>query len=214
MTSRSYLIRIALTVVLAAVCQPAHADVVVDLPEITVAGDGMNPTQGVLEVRLSLTASETLMLSAYSLKFTSDNPANVVFGAPTTSLTNPLFVSAGSAFTNSSTSQTVQVLHDLASALDPSLPAFNGAGLIRVPFTVTAGVFGQFALSFAAQSNEIVDAGGNSVAFTQLGGSINVISAVPEASGWQLLSLVASVAAIGVLIKRRGRVAVRQILPC
>lgn len=47
--------------VMAAVTTPAGAALVIDLPEEVVVADGVNPTTGYIEVRLTLTGAELKM---------------------------------------------------------------------------------------------------------------------------------------------------------
>lgn len=198
--------RLAIVLVAVAVAcasAPAAADLVVDLPEVTVESNGVTPTPGILEVRLGVTGDAPL-IGAYSLRISSADPA-VTFGTPTPVMTTPLFSEGEGNFSNMSNASTVLFLRDLASATPEYVLAFNAAGLIRVPFTVSAGSLGTFSINLLETNTELVNSAGDPLAFTPGNGSITVIAAVPEAGAWKLLTGAAAVALVVAALVQRMR---------
>jgi hypothetical protein len=196
------ILAIVLVCAAAALTSPlAWADLFVDITEVTVESNGANPTSGILDVRLGVTGDAPL-ISAYSLRISSTDPA-VTFGTPTPVMTNSLFGAGDGNYTDMSSASTVLILRDLASASTPYVLAFDAAGLIRVPFSVSAGALGTFSLNLLELNSEFVSSAGDPIAFTPGNGSITVIAAVPEAAAWKLLAGAGALAiAMSIVVQR------------
>lgn len=179
-----------------------HADIVIDLPEVNVLSDGVNPTVGELEVFVTLTGAELATppdLSSFNIDFSADSP-HVTFGAASPAVTSPLF-SAGT-FTNFGTAARVLAAHDVFEAMPSFETAGDNRGLLKVPFSVAAGQSGTFALTFGALS-QVSYANATAAPITLIGGSI--IVAVPEVGAWGLLAAVTTVVIGGRFARRRQR---------
>ncbi len=165
------------------------ADLVVNLPEVTVFADGVNPVSGSFEVFLTLTGDDLTSppdLSSFNIEF-SVASSNITFDEAVAPMSTPLFTD-GSLMNFSMDDQTIEAGHDIFSETPSSVAAFDGAALIKVPFTVAAGTFGTFALN-TGSLNEFTNAGANSLAASFVGGSISV-SAIPETGAWKLFGLI------------------------
>ncbi len=197
---------LAVAVTCAMPIRPAQADLLISWPDITVFGDGVNPTTGSFDVRLTLTEPELSTppsLSSFNLHFTVSSP-DVTLGTPSTPTLDPLFANAS--IVNQSTSLTVKWASDINDLDPPSSLAFQNAGLLTVPFSVAAGQFGTYTFAFG-NMNELGDEFGASLAVNYQAGAIHV--AIPESAAWKNLGAVAALACAVVLaIKLRRRAAI------
>jgi hypothetical protein len=179
-----------------------RGDLVIDLPELSIFSDNVNPVTGELSVFLTLTGSDLSsppQIASFNLDF-SRSGTGLNFAAAQQATTAPLF--SGGAFFNFGNASNVQAAHDIFPS---SVTAFNNAGLIKVPFTVTAGNVGAtYALSWNPVLTQMTDQAANPLNLTLLPGSIT-IAAIPEVSAWQGLSFVGVVSAIAVCINRRRK---------
>jgi hypothetical protein len=186
---------------------------VIDLPDITVFGSNVVPTNGVYEVALNLTGADLTSpppVSSFNVDFSynpvADASSALSFAAAQRATTSPLFGTNGF-FGSFGTSTNVEAAGDVTPG---SLPSFDGAGLLKVPFTIAPGNFGKtYHLNFGSL-NEITYTNGSTVTtypLTLVGGSILV--AVPEAAAWKQSAAVLMVAGVGIaVIKLRRRAAV------
>jgi len=187
---------------------------VIDLPDIAVLGSNVTATNGVYEVALNLTGADLASpppVSSFNIDFLynpiADGSSGLSFAAAQRATTSPLFGTNGF-FGSFGTSTNVQAAGDVTPS---SLPSFNGAGLLKVPFTIAAGNLGTtYHLNFGPL-NEITYTNGSTVTsypLTLIGGSILVT--VPEAAAWKQFTAVVMLAGIGLaVVKVRRRVAVR-----
>lgn len=205
---RSVIARLLLCTVLAVALAPAAIGaIVIDLPDITVFGDNVVPTSGTLEVALSLTGADLATpppASSFNLDFSTDG-SGLSFAAAQPATTSPLFT--GGFFGDYGTSTNVRALHEI---IPSSVPMFNGAGLLKIPFTIAAGNIGTtYHLNFGPL-NEFTYTSGTTVTtypLTLIGGSISVTS-VPEVVGWKQLVVATSLCGLGfVVVKLRRRTA-------
>jgi hypothetical protein len=186
---------------------------VIDLPDIAVLGSNVNPTNGVYEVALNLTGADLASpppVSSFNVDFLydpiADGSSGLAFGAADRATTSPLF--GPSAFFGSfGTSTHVEAASDVTPG---SVPSFDGAGLLKVPFTIAAGNLGKtFHLNFGPL-NEITYTNGTTVTtypITLIGGSILVT--IPEAAAWKQLVAVLMLTGVGIaVVKLRRRVTV------
>jgi hypothetical protein len=184
----------------------ALAAFVIDLPDITIPGNLVTPSNGVLEVKLTLTGAELAnppSVNSFNLDFTTDG-SGLTFSAAQAATTSPLFT--GGAFNSFGTSTNVQAAHDIVPS---SVFMFNNAGLIKVPFTVAAGNVGTTYHLNWGPLNQLAYSAGLSVTtypLTLINGSITVTSAVPEPPVWEQLSIEVLLVGVGmVVIKLRRR---------
>ena len=182
----------------------ARGDLVIDLPELTFFSDNVNPVTGELSVFLALTGSDLSsppQVSSFNLAF-SRSGTGLNFAAAQPATTTPLF--SGGAFLSFGNASNVQAAHDIFPS---SVTAFNNAGLIKVPFTVTAGNVGTtYTLSWDPVLTQMTDQAALPLNLTLLPGSIT-IAAIPEVAAWQGLSFVGLVSAAAVYINRRRKLA-------
>jgi hypothetical protein len=207
-----WILSIAVVVASGAYRNATYAGIFVDLPELEVMTDNVNPANGFLDVVLTLTAPELGSMppiSSFNLDiFVSAGNAGLTLGAPIVAPASPLFASHELVTSIVVGPQQVRFGENIATAPAPnSAPAFNGAGLVRIPFTIAAGNFGQtWTLSLNPGLTDISDDIGNSYTVTLQNGSI---SAVPEAGAWQLLLVATGAVAIALAVRRRSTPQVR-----
>ena len=184
------------------VVDTTRGDLVIDLPELTIFSDNVNPATGELSVFLTLTGTDLTsppQVSSFNLDF-SRSGTGLNFAAAQAATTTPLF--SGGVFLNFGNASNVQTAHDVVTAVT----AFNNAGLIKVPFTVTPGNVGTtYALTFGAL-NQMSDQLALPLSLTLVPGSITV-AAIPEIAAWQGLSIVGLVCAAAVYVNRRRKFA-------
>jgi hypothetical protein len=186
---------------------PALSAFVIDLPDITIPGDAVTPSNGVLEVKLTLTGAELASppsVNSFNLDFTTDG-SGLAFSAAQAATTSPLFT--GGSFLSFGTATNVQAAHDIVPS---SVSMFNNAGLIKVPFTIAAGNVGTTYHLNWGSLNEIAFSSGMSVTtypLTLINGSITVTAAaVPEPPVWLQLSIEVLFVGVGMaVIKLRRR---------
>src|SRR5689334_10302514 len=180
-----------LVAILAAISVPSQGfcALVIDLPDITILGSNSLPTNGVIEVALTLTGADLAsppLATSYNVDFTTDG-TGLSFAAAQNATTTPLFSSPaffGSFGTASNPKGAAD--NDLTS-----VPTFNNAGLIKIPFTVAPGNLGTtYHLTLNSLTTEIANLG-SAYPLTLIGGSIFVT--LPEAAAWKQLSVVAIV---------------------
>jgi hypothetical protein len=124
------------------------------------------------------------------------------FGTPQPATTTPLF--SGGAFLTAGSASNVQAAHEIFPS---SVTAFNNAGLIKVPFTVTAGNVGTtYTLSWNPVLTQMTNQLATPLNLMLLPGSIT-IAAIPELAAFQGLSFVGLVSAAAVYINRRRKLA-------
>jgi hypothetical protein len=181
--------------------------IIIDLPDITVYTDNVNPTNGVLEIQLTLTAPELSTnppMSTFNLDLFATG-VGLTLSTPQAATTAPLFT--GGVFAgNAITALHVQAFHSIVANIPPanSVPSFTGAGLLRVPFTIAPGNAGTtYLLSLNVGLTEMADANGTPYALTLQGGSI--FATIPEASGWKLFAVVALASGGVVKVWRKRR---------
>lgn len=193
---------------LAAIATPINktlADVTIDLPELEVITDNVNPVNGFFDVFLTLTAPDLgIPVTSFDLEiFVSAGNAGLTFGAPVVATASPLFPVHETVISNPVTLQQVQFSENIGNPVPPpdSVAAFNGAGLVRIPFTIAPGNFGQtWTISITPGASDLFDGGGIGYSATLQGGSI---SAVPEAAAWQLLLLVSGIGTVVYAFRKR-----------
>ena len=164
-------------------------------------GSNTLPTNGVLEVALTLTGADLASpppATSYNVDFTTDG-SGLSFAAAMNATTTPLFTSPAF-FASFGTASNPQAAADNGGT---SVSTFNNAGLIKIPFTVAPGNLGTtYHLTLNSLTTEIAN-GASAYPLTLIGGSIFVT--LPEAAAWKQLSLVAL---IGVTVM--GAVKVRR----
>ena len=200
---------VALVAALVAVGIPSQAlaAFVIDLPDITIPGSLITPSNGVLEVKLTLTGADLAnppSANSFNLDFTTDG-SGLTFSAAEAATTTPLFT-LGS-FNSFGTATNVQAAHDI---VPNSVVTFDNAGLIKVPFTIAAGNVGTTYHLNWGPLNEIAYSVGMSVTtypLTLINGSITVTAAaVPEPPVWLQLSIEVLFVGVGMaVIKLRRR---------
>ena len=210
-TTRKKLIgaAVALVTALVTIGIPARAlaAFVIDLPDITIPGSAVTPSNGVLAVKLTLTGAELAnppKANSFNLDFTTDG-SGLTFSAAQAATASPLFT--GGSFNSFGTATNVQAAHDIVPS---SVFTFDNAGLIKVPFTVAPGNVGTtYHLNYGLL-NELAFSSGTSVTtypLTLIGGSITVTSAVPEPPVWEQLSIEVLCVGVGLaVVKMRRRV--------
>lgn len=179
------------------------------LPDVTVYSDGVTSASGFLEVTLSFTGTPP-NIAAYNVDFEVAQMSFVAFGSPTATTVDaaPMFDPFDNSNVGMSTAQHVRAYADKNSSVPIGVAPFGGAGLVRVPFTVSAGQLGTFAVTFGSE-NQITGADATPYTPNFVGGSITVLSAVPEAAAWQLVTataIVTAVLAAGTRRRRRGAI--------
>jgi hypothetical protein len=182
-----------------------QADLVVNIPDVTVFSDGVNPIAGEFEVFLTLTGQELAMPPAIlSFNLTlGANGSGLTFATPVPATTTPLFTPSNSNFTAHAMSNQPHAADDA----NASAVAFNQAGLATFPFTIAAGtpIGTTYTLSLVGVT-EFGDAMGNAFAnvdFSDTG--LISVAAIPEPAAWMGLALVSSLTAAVVFIYRRAR---------
>lgn len=203
-SNRCCAVMAALSVVIVGCLWPKSccAALVVDLPEVTVYADGINPVAGSFEVFLTLTGNDLTTppnLSSFNLEF-SVASSDVAFDDAIAPTSTPLFTD-GMLINFSTNDQTIEAAHDIFSESPSSVAAFHGAALIKVPFTIAAGKFGTFALNVGGL-NEFTDSSANSLPVSLFGGSITV-AAIPEAGAWKFFGLISLLIAMIVGVRRK-----------
>jgi hypothetical protein len=196
--AKIFSVSFTLVAVLAAIGVPSQCfgSLVIDLPDITVLGSNSLPTNGVLEVSLTLTGADLASppaATSYNVDFTTDG-TGLSFAAAQNATTTPLFPSPAffASFGTSSDNGAT------------SVSTFNNAGLIKIPFTVAPGNLGTtYHLTLNSLTNEVANLG-SPYPLTLVGGSIFVT--LPEAAAWKQLSLLVLIGVIGMgAIKLRRR---------
>ena len=153
------------------------------IPDVTVTADGVNPTQGTLNVSLELNgdyATSPPMIASYNVAFEmAGQPTGVAFAAPQDTGANRLFA-AGSSFAGATVlPHTIRFAKD---ALSP-VPAIDGGVMVSVPFTIDAGVIaGTFPIQFIP-GNELTNPMAEALPLVRMGGSITVVSATLSLAG-------------------------------
>jgi hypothetical protein len=110
--------------------------------DVTVAGNAATPTSGFFDVVVRADPADLPQnVGSYNVDFHVEAPATLgmAIAAP-----NPLFPGAPLNFSPPN-SQTVRAAQD---SFPTSVPLFDGAGLVRVPFEIPAGLTGEFDLQF------------------------------------------------------------------
>lgn len=145
------------------------------LPDLTVQADGTNPTQGTILALLDLMGDNAVqppVVASYNVAFElAGQPGGVALGAPQDAAANRLFP-AGNTFAAASA-----LPHTIRFAKDATAPiaAVDGAYMVAVPFTVSAGVTsGTFPLQFIP-GNELTNPNADSLPIVLVGGSITVM---------------------------------------
>jgi hypothetical protein len=198
---------VALVAALAAIGIPSQAlaGFVIDLPDITIPGSPVTPSNGVLEVKLTLTGADLATpprANSFNVDFTTDG-SGLTFSAAQAATTSPLFT--GGSFTSFGTSTNVEAAHDIVPS---SVFMFNNAGLIKVPFTVAAGHVGTTYHLDWGSLNELAYSAGMSVTtypLTLINGSITVTAAVPEPPVWKQLSIEVLFVGVGMAVLKLRR---------
>jgi hypothetical protein len=190
----------------------ARGDLFIRFQPVTVFSDNVNPVSGELLLYLELTEPELSSppnISSFNIDFSvTSGGAGLTFSAPQAATASPLFT--GGFFSPNGTypGQHVQAFHDIMTEMPDTVPAVNGAGLLKVPFSVAGGNVGNsFTLTLNTVFTEIANAVGAPYAYTPTVGTINV-AAIPEAAGWKAVGLVALMSTVVTLIVRRRKVAI------
>jgi hypothetical protein len=196
-----------LAIILVTSVQPASAELIFKIPDVTVISNGVAATSGTLHAVLQLTGSH---LSTPPNNVMSVNVAfqtgpagstapsgNILFSTPQEPSSQGL-ISGGNLFTGATdlTNDIIRFADDAVSAVS----AFNNARLVSVPFTINAGITSAtIPINFIA-GNELGDS--NAIAFpiTLMGGNI-IVRPIPEPHSILLALLASSLVAL----RRRSR---------
>lgn len=192
---------LSLCVVVGALSSTAQADLVIDLPEITLQSNGVDPVAGEFDVTLTLTGADIIsppLLSSFNLDL-SVTGSSVTFADPSPGAADPLFIGGDFSFVPDPIR--VRAAHDIFDESPSSVEASSGAGLIKVMFQIDAGAEGTWDLTLG-NLNELTNSDANPLTVTLLSGSITVV-AVPEARAWLCLGS----CLVGVMAMSRMRTA-------
>jgi hypothetical protein len=190
----------------------AQAELVVNVPDMTVFTDNVNPVQGVLEVFLTLTSPEDMdppELLSFNVTLSVMGAGNgLSFQTPQQATTMPLFSDGD--FTGDFIDADLDGMendplasHDAGTSRD----AFQNAGLARFPFTIAANV--PVDTQYVIDLVDLIEFGDSmGMEYTNVNvtdvGSITV-AAIPEPAAWMSLALVASLSSVAGFIYHRAR---------
>jgi hypothetical protein len=179
---------------------PAHADLVIDLPDSFVIL-GSNPISAQLPVVLRLTGEDLTnppMVSSFNVAFDLSG-VGLSFSAAQAATTNALFT--GGDFNDFGSSTMVRAAHDI---FPDSTSAFHGAVLTVIPFTIETSVppGTVFEFTWDEDLTQLTNAAAMPLELTLLPGSIRV-EAIPEARAWLMLTLAGLVMAMFAMLRRR-----------
>lgn len=124
----------------------ATAEIRFELPEVFLPVSGVAPSNGMLDVLVRADASDLPAdVSGYNVDF-SVASTDVTFGTPV--LTSNALFSRGMPQRFPTDPDLVRVAQDVIEFSPPNDPLADGLTLFRLPFTVAAGVTGEFDLEF------------------------------------------------------------------
>jgi hypothetical protein len=196
----------ALLLVLALGAGTAHAALVVNVPEVTVFTDNVNPIVGEFEVFLTLTELEATtppMILSFNVSIVATDDTGLTFSLPQPAMTTPLFASSNGTFFSDVTSNQPHAAQDA----DTSVAAFQNAGLAKFPFTIAAGTPAgtQYTLELVGV-NEFGDAMGNAytnVDFTDVG--VITVASIPEVNSFAATLMIALLLGIAAWVHQRSK---------
>jgi hypothetical protein len=192
----------------------AQAAVTVEIPNQVITGSTSSSTSGFFNVILGITGTGNGSLADWQAQVDLTSGTGMTLGTPTVTDVSPSPVSMAlgtdNGFVTPINSGTLPNTSSIVSALQFPIPATStnldsdgGLGLMRVPFTVSAGSTGTFDLTINTSSQSLgtilSNPSGGSIAFTAQNGVITVN--VPEPGSAVLMIL----GAAGLLARRRGK---------
>lgn len=184
---------------------PARADIIVAAPTITLPYSATDRTE-TAEIYVQDTDTSSPQISADNVEVSLPNSPDVFFTAAGATVNHPYLFGQQSPMVL--VDSDVVDATDFASSTVPVLA--DGDGLLLVQFTVKGGTTGDFPLSFATDypadpmATALFDQAANPVAFSVVGGSIDIASAVmPVPEPASLLTALAAIVAAAALGWRR-----------
>jgi hypothetical protein len=185
----------------------AHADLVVNVPDVTIFSDGVNPISGGFEVFLTLTEGEAAtppMILTYNFSIAATDDTGLTFADPQPAMTMPLFEPPNMPDFDMDSNVISNEPHAAGVSIT-SVVAMPNAGLAKFPFTIAAGtpVSTQYTLELVGVrefGDDMMLAYPN-VDFSDTG--MITVAAVPEAGALLAMGAAALMSLVAASISKR-----------
>jgi hypothetical protein len=187
----------------------ARADLVANVPDVTVFSDNVNPIVGEFEVFLTLTEPEATtlpMILSFNLTIAATDDTGLTFSVPQQAMTMLLFAPANIPDFDMDSNVMNNEPHAAAVAIT-SVMAFQNAGLAKFPFTIEAGTPAstQYTLELVGVNEFGDDLGIEylNVDFSDTG--LIRVAAVPEANSFAAMLMIALLVGIAAWVHQRTK---------